>query len=58
LCDAVFSACVSFTFNTRYWDDDEQTRKVMKKDEDDTLWMWTGDEGIMDEEGYLKSKFS
>lgn len=29
----------------------------MKKDEDGTLWMFTGDEGIMDEEGYLRSKY-
>jgi len=28
----------------------------MKKDEEGTLWMWTGDEGIVDEEGYLKSR--
>lgn len=30
----------------------------MKKDEEGTLWMWTGDEGIMDEEGYLRSESS
>jgi hypothetical protein len=28
----------------------------MKKDEEGTLWMYTGDEGIMDEEGYLRSE--
>jgi hypothetical protein len=28
----------------------------MKKDEEGTLWVWTGDEGTMDEEGYLRSK--
>lgn len=39
-----------------YWDDEEQTQKVMRTDPDDpsTVWMHTGDEGIMDEEGYLK----
>lgn len=30
----------------------------MKKDKEGTLWMWTGDEGIMDEDGYLRSKLS
>lgn len=38
-----------------YWQDEEQTRKVMKRDSDGTLWMHTGDEAIMDEEGYLRS---
>ncbi|KAJ8517813.1 hypothetical protein ONZ45_g5063 [Pleurotus djamor] len=36
-----------------YWEDQEQTEKVMRWD-GDTLWMHSGDEGIMDEEGYLK----
>lgn len=26
----------------------------MKRDEQGTLWMHTGDEGIMDKEGYLQ----
>ncbi|EMD34787.1 hypothetical protein CERSUDRAFT_116973 [Gelatoporia subvermispora B] len=37
-----------------YWKDEAQTAKVMRKDEEGTLWMYTGDEGIMDEEGYLR----
>ncbi|KAJ7755376.1 hypothetical protein DFH07DRAFT_822092 [Mycena maculata] len=38
-----------------YWDDEEQTRLVMRRDPaDGTLWMHTGDEGIMDDEGYLR----
>ncbi|KAI0674518.1 acyl-CoA synthetase [Trametes maxima] len=37
-----------------YWDDPEQTARVMVPDEEGTVWMHTGDEGIMDEEGYLR----
>ncbi|KAK0496216.1 hypothetical protein EDD18DRAFT_1074084 [Armillaria luteobubalina] len=37
-----------------YWEDEAQTAQVMQRDTDGTLWMHTGDEGIMDEEGYLK----
>ncbi|KAL0576077.1 hypothetical protein V5O48_005905 [Marasmius crinis-equi] len=37
-----------------YWEDEEQTKKVMNKDESGTLWMHTGDEVILDEEGYIR----
>ena len=40
----------------RYWEDEGQTESVMRRDEEGTLWMYTGDEGIMDEQGYLKSE--
>lgn len=30
----------------------------MNTDEHGTLWMHTGDEGIMDQEGYLQGKIS
>ncbi|KAI0646510.1 acyl-CoA synthetase [Trametes meyenii] len=37
-----------------YWEDPEQTARVMVPDEEGTVWMHTGDEGIMDEKGYLR----
>ncbi|KAF9459754.1 hypothetical protein BDZ94DRAFT_1380660 [Collybia nuda] len=47
--------CVAgYLLQKGYWEDEEHTRAVMKKDEEGTLWMFTGDEGIMDEEGYLQ----
>lgn len=47
----------SLTQACRYWNDEAQTKQVMKRDEEGTLWMWTGDEGIMDEEGYVRSEY-
>ncbi|TDL24641.1 acetyl-CoA synthetase-like protein [Rickenella mellea] len=49
--------CVSgYLVQKGYWGDDEQTASVMKRHADDpsTVWMHTGDVGIMDEEGYVK----
>ncbi|KAI0827140.1 acyl-CoA synthetase [Trametes gibbosa] len=37
-----------------YWDDPEQTAQAMQADGEGTVWMRTGDEGMMDEEGYLR----
>ncbi|KAI0073641.1 acyl-CoA synthetase [Panus rudis PR-1116 ss-1] len=38
-----------------YWNDEEQTKKVMIPDEEGTIWMHTGDEAIMDKDGYLRN---
>ncbi|KAK7036621.1 hypothetical protein VNI00_011554 [Paramarasmius palmivorus] len=47
--------CVAgYLLQKGYWGDEEQTRKVMKTDEEGTLWMHTGDEAVMDQDGYLK----
>jgi len=47
--------CVAgYLLQKGYWHDEEQTASAMKTDEHGTLWMHTGDEGIMDEEGYLR----
>ncbi|KAJ6486926.1 hypothetical protein C8R45DRAFT_996472 [Mycena sanguinolenta] len=47
--------CVAgYLLQKGYWEDEEQTRQAMRTDENGTLWMHTGDEGIMDEEGYLR----
>lgn len=37
-----------------YWGDEARTRDVLVPDEDGVLWMHTGDEASMDEEGYIK----
>ncbi|KAH8817608.1 hypothetical protein DL96DRAFT_1622913 [Flagelloscypha sp. PMI_526] len=36
-----------------YWNDRVQTDATLHRDKDGVLWMKTGDEGIMDEDGYL-----
>ncbi|KAF7323872.1 hypothetical protein MKEN_00608600 [Mycena kentingensis (nom. inval.)] len=47
--------CVAgYLLQKGYWGDEEQTQQVMRRDKEGTLWMHTGDEGIMDDEGYLK----
>lgn len=36
--------------------DETHTASAMQRDEDGTLWMRSGDEGVMDEHGYLKGR--
>lgn len=45
--------------SSRYWEDEAHTRQAMRLDPIDkqTIWMHTGDEGILDEKGYLQSSF-
>lgn len=37
-----------------YWKDERHTNEAMKRDENGTLWMHTGDEAVMDAEGYVR----
>ncbi|ORY17264.1 acyl-CoA synthetase/AMP-acid ligase-like protein II [Clohesyomyces aquaticus] len=37
-----------------YWDDEARTREVLVPDQNGELWMHTGDEACMDEQGYVK----
>ncbi|OCB89127.1 acetyl-CoA synthetase-like protein [Sanghuangporus baumii] len=49
--------CVSgYSLQRGYWQDKDQTKSVMKihTGEPETVWMHTGDIGIMDTEGYLR----
>ncbi|KAG6831152.1 hypothetical protein H0H87_006082 [Tephrocybe sp. NHM501043] len=47
--------CVAgYLLQKGYWDDEQHTLSVTKTDSDGTVWMHTGDEGILDEDGYLR----
>lgn len=37
-----------------YWGDEKRTKESLVPDQDGVLWMHTGDEASMDEEGYIK----
>lgn len=36
-----------------YWDQPEKSSEVMRTDHEGRVWMYTGDEAVMDEEGYI-----
>lgn len=45
--------CVGgYALQKGYWKNEEKTREVMKRDADGVLWMYTGDEMMIDEQGY------
>lgn len=45
--------CTSgFALQKGYWRNEEKTREVMKLDGNGVLWMHTGDEAMIDEDGY------
>ena len=45
--------CTSgFALQKGYWKNEEKTRESMRKDENGVLWMHTGDEAMIDEDGY------
>lgn len=45
--------CTSgYALQKGYWRNEEKTKEVMKKDEHGEIWMHTGDEILIDDEGY------
>jgi long-subunit acyl-CoA synthetase (AMP-forming) len=38
---------------TGYWENETKTNEVMVTDNNGRRWMMTGDEGLMDKDGYL-----
>lgn len=45
--------CTSgYALQRGYWQNKAKTQEVMRYDEDGVLWMHTGDEGVIDGEGY------
>ncbi|KAJ5406011.1 hypothetical protein N7465_007295 [Penicillium sp. CMV-2018d] len=45
--------CTSgFVLQKGYWRNEEKTNEVMRRDENDVLWMHTGDEAMIDSDGY------
>lgn len=47
-------AVAGYSLQKGYWNDVEKTKEVMIPDETGKVWMHTGDEAVIDEEGYVK----
>lgn len=48
------NALLTICFRKGYWDDEARTKEAIRPDEEGTLWMYTGDEASMDENGYVR----
>jgi acyl-CoA synthetase (AMP-forming)/AMP-acid ligase II len=47
--------CTSgFALQKGYWMNEEKTKEVMRRDEHGVLWMHTGDEALLDHDGYAQ----
>ncbi|KAF7162830.1 hypothetical protein CNMCM5623_007952 [Aspergillus felis] len=45
--------CISgFALQKGYWRNEKKTKEVMRPDENGVLWMHTGDEAVIDDDGY------
>ncbi|OGE51422.1 hypothetical protein PENARI_c013G02871 [Penicillium arizonense] len=45
--------CTSgFVLQKGYWENEEKTKEAMRRDENGVLWMHTGDEAFLDQDGY------
>jgi len=53
-CHGGFPSLIDWVAGS-YWGDKEYTDLAMRKDENGTLWMHTGDEATLDSDGYLRS---
>ncbi|PYH40467.1 acetyl-CoA synthetase-like protein [Aspergillus saccharolyticus JOP 1030-1] len=42
-----------FAVQKGYWQNAQKTAEVMRRDEQGVLWMWTGDEVVMDADGFV-----
>jgi acyl-coenzyme A synthetase/AMP-(fatty) acid ligase len=51
-----FNECCTDDRHSRkgYWGDEARTKEAIRPDEGGTLWMHTGDEASMDENGYVR----